>query len=307
MFQYVVGAVAFFVVGMGAWFGIADAPTLSGHGATDETSNALFEVSPDVPDTNASAERFSDTEPEFEKVDDELVLAVPSVPQPIVSGSRVRWSQYWRPFSAEELQVYGSWKRPDGPVRVGVQAGHWQLDGVPQELIGLKQSTGAYGGGYSEQKLVLDIAERVKDILEAEGIEVDLLPATVPVDYIADAFVSVHADGNDSPSVSGYKISGPRRDFSGGADDLVDALYKSYGEATGLSRDSNVTRRMSGYYAFNWRRYDHAAHPMTPSAIVETGFVTSPTDRAIIVSKPSVAARGIADGIIAFLSGKGLL
>gem|GEM_PF-6910029 len=37
---------------------------------------------------------------------------------------------------------------------------------------------------------------------------------------------------------------------------------------------------------------------MTPAVIVETGFMTSPTDRAIIVSKPGVAAKGIADGVL---------
>lgn len=190
-----------------------------------------------------------------------------------------------------------------GPLRVGIQAGHARLDEVPEELEGLRRSTGAYGGGKSEAEVVLKIAEEVKKILEAQGMAVDLLPATVPVDYVADAFVSIHADGNGSPSASGFKISGPRRDFSGRSEALVSALYDSYGAETGLRRDLNITRRMSGYYAFNWRRYDHAVHPMTPAAIVETGFMTSASDRAIIVDQPQRAAKGIADGIIKFLRG----
>lgn len=263
-------------------------------------------------------DRFTDTEPGFEarvpliSVEDTgvkfesgtstpSILSLPAIPEPL-SGGRIRWAQYWRDMNNEERRVYGEYERPPGPPRVGVQAGHWKLDEVPEELRGLTQSTGARGGGYTEQETVLVIAQRVKTLLEARGVQVDLLPATIPVDYAADAFVSIHADGSSSAAVSGFKISGPRKDFSGKADALVEALSASYGEATGLPRDANITRRMSGYYAFNWRRYDHALHPRTPAAIVETGFMTNAGDRAIIVSKPDVAARGIADGILEFLA-----
>ncbi len=251
------------------------------------------------------ADRFSDTEADFEEVEINRVatstpLSLPSIPEPLQANGRIRWAAYWEEMTPEEIRVYGAWQR-SGPLRVGIQAGHWKLEEVPEELEGLQDSTGAHGGGHSEQETVLEIAREVKALLEKEGIVVDLLPATVPVDYAADAFVSIHADGSSSANVSGYKIAPPRRDFSGKADALVDALYATYGEATGMRTDANITRRMSGYYAFNWRRYDHALHPMTPAAIIETGFMTSATDRAIIVSKPQVAAEGIAEGILRFL------
>jgi hypothetical protein len=264
---------------------------------------------------------FSDSEAGFEEPEevlDSADIGIPEILDPSSSTTEILdvlptgpgryqgWSRYWQEFTAEEERLYGSWKRPPGPARVGIQAGHWKVSDAPEELAALRTSTGAYGGGTSEQKIVLAIAEEVKELLEAEGVRVDLLPATIPVDYSADAFVSVHADGNNSPNVDGFKITGPRRDFSGGADALVQALYKTYEDATKLDRDPNVTRRMSGYYAFNWRRYDHAVHPMTPAVIVETGFVTSPKDRAVILSDPERAAKGIADGIIAFLRTRGL-
>src|SRR5690606_11215286 len=63
-----------------------------------------------------------------------------------------------------------------------------------------------------------------------------------------------------------------------------------------------ITRRMRGYYAFNYRRYDHALHPMTVGAILETGFLTSARDRAVIVSDPDRAARGIARAVSQFIS-----
>ncbi|HWO07424.1 MAG TPA: N-acetylmuramoyl-L-alanine amidase [Candidatus Paceibacterota bacterium] len=256
--------------------------------------------------------RYSDIEPGFGAPEesllpsaefgeeDESVFSLPAIEEPLLNG-RIRWSVYWQEMTPEEERVYGAMRRPPGPPRVGIQAGHWRLDEVPEELEGLRASSGARGGGYTEQETVLEIARRVKTLLESEGIVVDLLPATIPVDYVADAFVSIHADGSSSANVSGFKISGPRRDFSGKAEALVAALYDSYSDATGLKEDSNITRRMSSYYAFNWRRYDHALHPMTPAAIVETRFMTSATDRAVIVIKPQIAAEGIAEGILTFL------
>ncbi|RJP43627.1 hypothetical protein C4587_02710 [Candidatus Parcubacteria bacterium] len=270
-------------------------------------------------DNAAEVVRFSDTEAGFE----EFVQATQSaegeippdaasqadaadqlqIPQPAADLRFSRWGAYWREFSEEERKFYENWKRPPGPLRVGLQAGHWKNDEVPDELSGLKRSGGgAQGGGRSEWEVVLEIARQAKALLEAEGMVVDLLPATIPVDYVADAFVSVHADGNGNPSVSGFKIAGPRGDFSGRAPSLASALYESYERETGLKRDASVSRRMSGYYTFNWRRYDHALHPLTPAVIVETGFMTSPEDRAVIVDRPERAAKGIADGIAAFLS-----
>ncbi|MBY0310319.1 N-acetylmuramoyl-L-alanine amidase [Patescibacteria group bacterium] len=64
---------------------------------------------------------------------------------------------------------------------------------------------------------------------------------------------------------------------------------------------------MSGYYAFNWRRYDHAVHPQTPSAIVEMGFLTNASDRRLMTTEPGRVAQGIVGGILAFLASEDLL
>ncbi|HEY0221197.1 MAG TPA: N-acetylmuramoyl-L-alanine amidase [Candidatus Paceibacterota bacterium] len=213
-----------------------------------------------------------------------------------------RWAYFWKEFSALEKIKYGSKKNTSGVLRVGIQSGHWKNSEVPEELDGLKRNgSGAVGGGKVEATIVLEIANKVKTLLEKEGIVVDLLPATIPEDYFADAFVSIHADGNKSSSVSGFKIASPQRDFSGKSVLLENILYETYENSTNLDVDRNITRRMSGYYAFNWRRYIHALHPMTPAVIVETGFITSPEDRKIIVSSQDMAAKGIADGIVEFL------
>lgn len=63
----------------------------------------------------------------------------------------------------------------------------------------------------------------------------------------------------------------------------------------------SATPWMRYYYAFNSRRYCHAVAPGVPQAIVEAGFLTSAADRQLLIGNPDLAARGIVNGIIAFL------
>ncbi len=249
---------------------------------------------------NSVEKSFTDIEPEFETIEsiymeEEMLTST--------STRASRWAFWWRDFTNAEKRIYENWKRPPGPFRVGIQSGHWKNSEVPEELEGLKRSgSGAVGGGKNEAATVLIISQKVKALLEAKGVVVDLLPTTIPVDYVADAFVSIHADGNNNTSVSGFKLASPQTDFSKKSALLAEEIDETYEKETKLGKDTSITRRMSAYYAFNWRRYEHAVHPMTPSVIVETGFMTSSKDRAIIVSNPDKVAKGIADGIWNFLS-----
>ena len=222
-----------------------------------------------------SVERVTDTETVFEDVS--------------------LFGQFGLPL---ELQ---NWQRPDGPLRVGIQVGHWKLKEVPEELNGLLRSGGAQGGGKQEWEVNLAIAEELKSIFEEEGILVDVLPVTVPPGYFADVFVAIHADGSSDSRVSGFKVAAPWRDFTGKAGELVDLLEEEYPKVTGMKQDFNVSRRMRGYYAFNWRRYEHAVHPMTVAVIMETGFLTNSNDQRILITNPKLAAQGIAEAILKFL------
>lgn len=159
-------------------------------------------------------------------------------------------------YTLAELEV---WQRPAGPYRVGIQAGHWRVDEVPDELAELKlDGTGAEGGGVTELAVVLEIAGRIKEALEASGILVDILPATVPPGYVADAFVALHADSNSDAAIAGRKVVSPRRDYSGQSIFLEEFLREEYEKATGITRDPAITRTTVGYYAFNWHKYQHA-------------------------------------------------
>lgn len=211
-------------------------------------------------------------------------------------------------MSSLETQVeefsnpYANWQRPPGPLKVALQVGHWQNEEVPEELEGLKKNAGgAQGGGKYEWEVMLNIALLAADILRTHGIEVDILPTTVPSDYYADAFIALHADGNTDERVSGFKIASPRRDYSGQSKIFEQIMYEKYEEATGLERDPNITSRMRGYYAFNWRKYDHAIHPMTPAVILETGFLTSPADRKILITNTESVVNGIVESVLRFL------
>jgi len=191
------------------------------------------------------------------------------------------------------------WVAPDGPIRIGIQAGHWRADEAPSELSGLKDN-GTRWRSTAEWEANLEIAKRTAAMLEELGYRVDLLPAVVPPGYRAHLFIAIHADGSNDPDASGYRVAGPRRDATGRASGIVGLLEQSYGEATGLRRLPTATRRMQNYYAFNFRRYVHALHPMTIAVIIETGFLTSARDRRVLLDDPDRAARGIVDAVKAF-------
>jgi N-acetylmuramoyl-L-alanine amidase len=191
------------------------------------------------------------------------------------------------------------WAAPDGPVRIALQAGHWKANEAPPELSGLRDN-GTAAQGTAEWEVNLDIAERAKAQLEGLGYAVDILPAVVPPSYRAHLFISIHADGSRDPRASGFRVAAPRNDRTGRAAAAARLLEQSYGDATGIKRLPSVTRRMQNYYAFNFQRYVHALHPLTIAVILETGFLTSASDRRVIVDDPDRAAQGIVAAVVAF-------
>jgi N-acetylmuramoyl-L-alanine amidase len=188
------------------------------------------------------------------------------------------------------------------PFKIGLQVGHYKSNELPDQLSRLADNTGTYGGGRSEVDLNMDIATRVAWLLRAAGMQVDVLPATVPSGYAADAFIAIHADGSSSSAARGFKIS-TRWSSKVAVQDarLVELLTDAYRAATALPEDSNVTRNMRGYYAYSPRRPNYRVSNFTPGAIVEMGFMTNATDRKLMFNSPDKVATGIANGIKAFL------
>ncbi len=236
------------------------------------------------------------------------VLLHSFAPQSEVSGAP--------PYSVAEEEVptdlspyeqWSGWARPAGPAKVALQIGHWDNHLFPEELAALRNNTGAQSGQYTERQINYAIAHATRDILVPYGIQVEILPATVPPEYWADVFLAIHADGSTDPRVRGYKFARSWRDLTGNADQLVYHLDREYAALTGMPFDDNITRNMRGYYAFSWWRFEHAVHPMTTSAIAETGFVTSPVDRKIIAEQPELSAQALANGILAYLREQNLI
>ncbi|HEX2988618.1 MAG TPA: N-acetylmuramoyl-L-alanine amidase [Chloroflexota bacterium] len=191
----------------------------------------------------------------------------------------------------------------DRDLRVGIQAGHWKCSELPAELASLRTSTGAAGPGWKEVDVNLDVATRVQAILTEKGIQVDLIPSTVPVGYKADAFVALHGDANSNTAVSGYKLARATRSTIPAKDDaLLAAISHEYTASTGLkNHPGSITVNMTSYYAFANRGIAHSVAPTTPSVILEMGFLTTPGDRKLLLEQPQNAAEGIAKGIMDYL------
>jgi N-acetylmuramoyl-L-alanine amidase-like protein len=190
---------------------------------------------------------------------------------------------------------------PTGPRRVGIQAGHWKANEVPEELDRFSVQTGATWGDITEVDVNLDIAQRVAVILNSKGIAVDVLPTTVPAGYLADAFVAVHADSDGVGENSGFKMAhGARRGPY--EDGLLNHIKDAFGAATGLDYDAaHISSNMRGYYPFSWSRFQHAVAAHTPAVILEMGYLSNDHDRQLMVNHPQLLAGAVAEGIMRFL------
>jgi len=188
-----------------------------------------------------------------------------------------------------------------GARRIGIQVGHWQTQNVPPELSRLEVQTGTSWNGIDEVDVSLDIATRLAILLRSHGYNVDIIPTTVPLGYLADAFVALHLDGDGVGEAEGYKLAhGSRRGVY--EQQLLDDISAEYGAATDFAIDPNVSSGMRGYFAFNWQRYRSATSPFTPSVILEMGFLSNDHDRGFIMNNPDVIAAAIGNGIERFLA-----
>lgn len=173
----------------------------------------------------------------------------------------------------------------DAP-RVGVVAGHKGYD--PGAVC---------DDGLTEAQVNEAIAGEVVKLLQRRGIRSELLEEYDDrlTDYQADALVSVHADSCNIPGATGFKVARVTSSAIPEAEDrLVACLYQEYGRYTGLPQHpASITDNMTNYHAFN------EIAPLTPGAIIETGFLLD--DRFILETKPKLVARGIAAGILCFL------
>jgi N-acetylmuramoyl-L-alanine amidase len=175
---------------------------------------------------------------------------------------------------------------PEGPLPIGIVAGHWGND------------AGAIcDGGLEEVEINLDIAQRVVQALRSRGYEAQLLEEFDDrlAGYRAQALVSIHADSCLYPEASGFKVARVEDSAVPGLEDeLVDCLITEYQSRTGLTFHANsITLDMTRYHTF------YEIDPQTPGVIIEVGFMLS--DRDLLLNSPDLVARGIVDGILCFV------
>jgi N-acetylmuramoyl-L-alanine amidase len=184
----------------------------------------------------------------------------------------------------------GAVATPQKPMRIGIVSGHW----------GNGDDLGAVcPDGTNEHDINLTIASLVRQKLEAQGYNIDLLQEFDPrlEGYQAALLLSIHNDTCDviDDQATGFKLatSSYSRDKNL-TERLAACLHDRYAHATGLPYLSgNITVNMTDYHAFR------AIAPLTPAAIIETGFLN--LDRSLLVDHPDVVADGVVAGVLCFV------
>ncbi len=190
-----------------------------------------------------------------------------------------------------------------GPWVVAVQPGHWEIAQLPSELARLRDNTGAVYGSVREVDINKAVANALVMKMEALGWTVMLVPATVPPELRADAFVAIHADSTDGDLARrGWKLSSPWR-ASPDSRALAASLRSAFSREANLVEDTDgITVNMHGYFAFNNRRFVHAISPYTPAVIIELGFISNSVDRALLTRRPDFWADIILTGLESYFA-----
>jgi N-acetylmuramoyl-L-alanine amidase len=172
--------------------------------------------------------------------------------------------------------------------RIGIVAGHWGHD--PGAVC---------PNGVTEVEVNLRIASLAQIQLAELGYLVDLLEEfdSRLHGYQAAALISIHNDSCEyvNDQATGFKVAAavsshdPNR-----ANRLTECLRDRYQRVTNLPfHAGSITPDMREYHAFE------EIHPITPAAIIETGFLN--LDYRILTEQPDLVARGVVEGILCFI------
>ena len=149
--------------------------------------------------------------------------------------------------------------------------------------------------GLTEAEINLRVAELTAERLAQQGVTAQIFEEfdREMRGLTADALVAIHSD-SCQVDFSGFKVASEE----GGSDAsqrLAECLWNEYEGATQLDRHpSTITNDMTRYHAFR------EISVRTPAAIIELGFMNA--DRGLIADQPELAAEGVANGILCFLT-----
>lgn len=156
--------------------------------------------------------------------------------------------------------------------RIVIQAGHCHRK---TGVVGTRSAD-----GFTEQQFTWPVANRAARLLHTDGHDLAVILADEPSDrYRGDAFVAVHADGNNSPSVGGASV-GYRTEQGKALAHAWKAAYRALGWTSGF-RSDNYTDALSGYYGTKRA----VAQGNRRACIIEAGFLTNPTEAAQLSSE----------------------
>lgn len=170
-------------------------------------------------------------------------------------------------------------------------------------------NAGAEGNGLREQDIVYRVGIALRDLLVADGnFEVRLSRPTEDTQigtsnttslrlrvadanaWGADYFISLHTNAATTPAATGseaFVYSQPSAAY-----DLSVDILRRMTEATGLA-DRGVFVR-PGLYVLR--------KTAMPATLVELGFITNPSDAALMNENPQLFARGIYQGILDYFN-----
>ena len=169
-------------------------------------------------------------------------------------------------------------------------------------------NAGAEGNGLKEQTLTYRIGQDLAALLRANPNYEVRLSRPTPTSALgssnstslqarvsdanawgADYFISLHTNASDNRAASGveaFAYSQPSRAFS-----LGESIVENLSAATGLRNRGMKVR--PGLFVLR--------RTAMPAVLVEMGFITNPTDAVLMNDNPELFARGIYNGIVAYL------
>ena len=168
-------------------------------------------------------------------------------------------------------------------------------------------NAGAEGNGLVEQDLTYNVGIILADLLRQNGnFEVRLSRPTEDTSlgtsnatslrartddansWGADYFISLHANASSNPSVSGSEALVYSQPST--ASELAGDILYWMNRITGLRNRGIITRK--GLYVLR--------KTAMPAVLVEMGFITNPSDAALMNNNPALFAEGIYNGILDF-------
>ena len=172
------------------------------------------------------------------------------------------------------------------------------------------KNTGAEGNGLYEQDLTYEIGILLAELLkEDERFEIRLSRPTPETylgtgtdndssldarvneaeDWKADYFISLHINSSSSSSATGIEAYHANNDIAGQewGKVLLDGLEKATGlESRGIKTED----------------YRVLKNTTMPATLIEMGFISNPSDAAMLDKTPELFAQGIYNGIITYFA-----